>query len=578
MKPRFSLSIGTKIFGVATSMLALLMGVTYLSYSRIRQVNHELKTIATHLAPLKETIATINVHVLEQEIHFERTLRYYETEPINGVLIEAEIAAFEERGQGVDDEIAAAIALADEAAKATNTRANALEIARLRPLLMILEADHQELHDRSFQIIELLEAGDRPEAAFLDEQLTEFEDNFDARIQAILFELTDFTEAAAAQAQAHEQNILSVSWWLAAIASVVGILFASIVAAKLTRPVRRLVKQTQAVEQGDLEAELPVYSGDEVGELTDSFNAMVRELREKERLKTTFGRYVDPRIVETLLEQQTPPESGQRQRMTVFFSDIAGFSGISELLTPAGLVTLINHYLTLASAPIQEHRGVINQFIGDAVSAFWGPPFVDETDCAKLACYVALEQFDQLVKLRRALPDLLGLRKGLPDINIRIGLASGELVAGNIGSEQSKSYTVMGPAVQMAERLEGTNKIYSTRILMTTQTREMAGEAIETREIDILALTDHSEPEPIYELLGIAGSTDERLLELRDRFALALAAYREERWSEAEAKFQSCLDLVPEDGPSQYYLELIQAFYSLQVKVPAGPEGLFKEG
>ena len=245
--------------------------------------------------------------------------------------------------------------------------------------------------------------------------------------------------------------------------------------------------------------------------------------------------------------------------MTLFFSDIAGFSSISELLTPAGLVNLINEYLTLASVPIKEHRGVINQFIGDAVSAFWGEPFVDQAEHAILACYAALEQFDQLVKLRRALPDLLGIRKGIPEINVRVGLASGEVVTGNIGSENAKSYTVMGAAVQLAEKLEEANKTYKTRILMTAKTRELAGDVIETREIDTLVLSTTSAPEPIYELLGIAGSTDEQLLQLRDRFQVALSAYREQRWSEAEAKFRACLEFAPKDGPSCYYLRQIEA-------------------
>ena len=410
MKPRFSLSIGTKIFGIATSMLTLLLGVTYLSYIRIRQVNGELTDIAEYLAPLTENLAQINVHALEQEIHFERMLRYYTIEPVDEERVNAEEAAFEARGQEVDEEITAAIELADVAAQNTYEFEDTLEVARIRPLLTVLEEDHQKLHELSLQILKLLEAGNKEDAEFLATQLADFEDDFDARLQSILFELTEFIEDSASQAQANEENTLKVSWWFAGIATGVGVVFASLVTIGLVRPVRRLVEKTRAVEQGNLQVELPVYSGDEIGKLTDAFNTLVRELREKERLKTTFGQYVDPRIIETLLGQQPQSESGQRQMMTLFFSDIAGFSSISELLTPAGLVNLINEYLTLASVPIKEHRGVINQFIGDAVSAFWGEPFVDQAEHAILACYAALEQFDQLVKLRRALPDLLGIR------------------------------------------------------------------------------------------------------------------------------------------------------------------------
>lgn len=554
---RFSLPIGMKIFGVATSMLTLLLGVTYLSHQNIRDVNHELIDIADYLAPLNKNLAEINVHTLEQEIHFERMARYYAVDDVDQAKIKAEAEAFTLLALKVTGEISAALSLAEVAATQSYLPEDRQQAARLQAFLDMLQTDHQRLEKLSRLIMGKLAAGDLEGAQRLDTQLAEFEDAFDDRVQKILFELSDFIETSALRSQAHEEHTLKMSWGLAAIASAVGILFASLVTAGLIRPVRRLVAQTHAVEQGNLDVEVPIHSGDEVGQLSQSFNAMVHELREKERLKSTFGQYVDPRIVETLMEQQKrlqTPNSTQSQMMTLFFSDMAGFSSISELLTPTGLVTLINQYLTLASAPIQEHHGVINQFIGDAVSAFWGAPFVAPEDHAKLACYAALEQFDQLTKLRRALPEIMGIRKGLPEINIRIGLASGTVVAGNIGSDHAKSYTVMGPAVQIAETLEGASKIYGTRILMTATTQELAGESIETREIDQMVLSEGAEPEPIYELLGITGSTDEGVLVMRDRFHAALASYRAQQWAEAEADFRFCLQHIPDDGPSCYYI------------------------
>ncbi|NEQ51870.1 MAG: HAMP domain-containing protein [Leptolyngbya sp. SIO3F4] len=559
MQPRFTLSIGTKIFGVAASMLGLLIGVAYLNYVRIRQVNNELVDIADYLAPLTENIANINIHVLEQEIHFERMVRYYQTDAADLAKIEAEEIAFEERGQQVDKDIAAAIKLAEKAAVEAYKPADILEIARVRPLLDVLEEDHQKLHNRSVEIIDLLESNNSDKAEILIEQLADFEDIFDTRIQGILFELTDFIEHSATEAQAHEQETIQTSWWLTAIASGLGVTFASLVTAGLVRPVKKLVEKTQAVKQGELDVELPVYSFDEIGTLTDSFNHMVQKIREKEHLKTTFGQYVDPRIVETLLDQQTQTNATERQMMTLLFCDMEGFSTISELLTPTGLVTLINQYFTLTATPIKEHHGVINQFIGDAVSAFWGPPFVAPEDHAKLACYAALEQFDQLAKLRRSLPDLLGIRKGLPKINIRVGLASGDVLAGNIGSERSKSYTVMGATTRRTQQLEEANKVYGTRILMDEKTKELAGETIETREIAYMTWSETSAPDPIYELLGISGCTNETWLRLRDFFQTALTAYRDARWTEAKSLFQSCLDIMPNDGPSKYYLTQLEA-------------------
>lgn len=557
MNSRFSLPIGTKIFGIATGMLTLLLGVTCFNYIRIRSINRELSDIADYLAPITENVATINVHALEQAIHFERILRHYETIVVDLAQVNVEKQAFIQKSRWVDEEIEDAIQVAKIAEQTTYTPKHLLAVARLRPLLDILEEDHQQLNDQSLDIIQLLAAGDQEEADLLSAQLTTFEDEFDERLQSILFELSDLIEVSAHQAQTYEQHTLRVSWSLALIASSLGITFASLVTVGLVKPIHRLLATTQSVESGNLNVELSVSSGDEIGQLTESFNTMVSKLREKERLKTTFGQYVDPRLVDTLVAQNAQSEIGQRQMMTLFFSDIAGFSSLSEMLTPVGLVNLINQYLTLASEPIKERGGVINQFIGDAVSAFWGPPFVDVSEHAKLACYAALEQFDQLIKLRRRLPDLLGIRKGLPHIDIRIGLASGEVLAGNIGSERSKSYTVMGPAAQIAEILEGANKQYGTHILITSKTAELAEDSIVTREIDCISLIENKPPEPIYELLGILGYTESILINLCSCFHSALMAYRTKNWSVAESLFRDCLALVPNDGPSAYYLAQI---------------------
>ena len=566
MVANFSIPIRTKLFAVATSMLALLVGSAAYNYGRIRLVNHELIDIAIYLTPLTEYVAEVNVHALEQEIHFERIVRAYERESLDRSYIEDELAKFEERGRWVDEEIHEAIALTQAALDNTYIAQNQVEFAQFMPLLTVLEEDHGRLHDYSLRIVDLFDTADKENAELLYEQLIAYEDAFDQRIANLLVELGQHTEVAALDAEAHEKEALQKSWQIVGVASGIGLVITSLVTVSLLRPVKQLVASSQSVEQGDLDVELAVLSKDEIGTLTDSFNAMVADLREKERIKTTFGQYVDPRIVDTLVQGQTNGQQqgdiqqGQKQVMTVFFSDIAGFSTISELLTPAGLVTVINEYLTLASLPIKEHKGVLNQFIGDAVSAFWGPPFVGETDHATLACYAAMEQFDQLAKLQRMLPDIMGVRKGLPQIKIRIGLATGEVVAGNIGSENAKSYTVMGPTVQLAERLEGASKQYGTEILMAEATYELVKDTIVTREIDHITVPGYDRPIRIYEPLGYVGTVTDNAIELGDRFQSALNAYRNQQWQHAHDLFDRCLQTKPDDGPSHYYLQKIKRY------------------
>src|SRR5690242_12435934 len=156
--------------------------------------------------------------------------------------------------------------------------------------------------------------------------------------------------------------------------------------------------------------------------------------------------------------------------MTVLFCDLRGFSTLSEGVTPQGLVKIINHYLSTMSAPIRAHRGIIDKYIGDAIMAYWGPPFVDAREQADLACRAAIDMIEAVATLRKQLPDLLDVRAIPMDCDIRLGVATGDVLAGSIGSELMMSYTVMGDAVNLASRLEAANKEYGTRSLVSETT------------------------------------------------------------------------------------------------------------
>ena len=188
---------------------------------------------------------------------------------------------------------------------------------------------------------------------------------------------------------------------------------------------------------------------------------------------------------------------------------------------------------------------------------FWGPPFSPAHDQAKLACDTGLEQLGLLPSVRATLPDVLGVRRHLPDIDIRIGIATGDVVVGNIGSPMSMGYTVMGDTVNFASRLEGASKVYGTHILVGAETREMAGDAFEFREIDTVLVVGKREPQRIFELLGRRGEVDPSILELAKLFSEGLAAYRQRAWSDAEAIFRRCRESAPEDGPTRTFLERI---------------------
>src|SRR5260370_4875471 len=196
----------------------------------------------------------------------------------------------------------------------------------------------------------------------------------------------------------------------------------------------------------------------------------------------------------------------------------------SEGMPPAGLVNVLNRYLTLISEPIRHNNGIIDKYIGDGIMAYWGPPFTAAEEQGRLACLAALDQLGGLAAFRAELPELTGIKRGIPEIDMRIGIATGDVVVGSIGSEQTRNYTVIGDAVNLASRLEGANKTYGTRVLISEATDRLAADAVETREIDWVLVVGKTEPQRIFELLGRRGEVARARLGLGDTFFQALAA------------------------------------------------------
>jgi adenylate cyclase len=308
------------------------------------------------------------------------------------------------------------------------------------------------------------------------------------------------------------------------------------------------------------DAHVLVTSRDEVGDVTHAFNTMVVDLREKERIKETFGQYVDPRVVADLIGGGAHSSSGEKQIATLFFSDIIGFSAIAERLAPSTLVDLVNAYFSEMSQPISDNTGIIDKYIGDAIMAFWVPPFVDATKQAELACRAALEQYAKLEAFRLQVPDVIGLRRDIPLIDFRAALSTGEVVVGSVGSETARSFTVMGDTVNQASRLEAANKIYGTRLLIDHETFSRAGRAFETRQIDDIIVLGRLQSIRIYELVSLAGELDPTRRRAFDLYEEALEHYRVAKWDMAEMALQAALELSPNDGPSRTLLARIAQF------------------
>ncbi|MBF0628838.1 MAG: adenylate/guanylate cyclase domain-containing protein [Magnetococcales bacterium] len=293
------------------------------------------------------------------------------------------------------------------------------------------------------------------------------------------------------------------------------------------------------------------------------------EMSQKRMIKGAFGQYLSPKVVDILVKDPTKLSLGGEQReMTAFFSDVAGFSTISEKLTPTELVQLLNEYLTAMCDIISRYDGTVDKFEGDAIIAFWGAP-LDQPNHAALACCAAVDMGAHMVKMRERL-----LAEGRPRMTVRMGLNSGPMVVGNMGSKQRMDYTIMGDAVNLAARLEGANKFYASDLMVSGATYEQAKEVIEARPLDVVRVVGKKEPVPIYQLLAHKGQLTPEQQKLLGFYLAGLELYRKRAYTEAIQQFEAALAVVPDDGPSRTYVERCKEY--LESPPPEDWDGVFQ--
>lgn len=276
---------------------------------------------------------------------------------------------------------------------------------------------------------------------------------------------------------------------------------------------------------------------------------------QKKFIREAFSKYLSPDVVNQLIA--SPHKlvlGGERREITAFFSDVQGFTGISEKLAPEALVELLNDFLTEMTDIILQHKGAVDKFEGDAVIAFFGAPN-DLPNHPEAACLACVDIQKRMVELRAKWRE-----QGKPELKVRIGLYSGTAVVGNMGSRNRMDYTMMGDTVNTAARLEGVNKIYGTYALIGQPTYEAAAGAIFARELDAVTVVGKKIPVAIYEVLGRRGQVDETLVKITETYAQGLSEYRQRNWDKAIARFTEALAITPDDGPSLTMIKRCEAF------------------
>jgi adenylate cyclase len=559
--PIFNQSIRRKIVGIALGLIVLMVVTAVLSMVMSNRVGHLLHELTERYIPAYGHLARANVRSLERALAMRRMVIAKMQTPPDEEGFAARLRVFKDTDSQVGQEAEAARKLINAIIDDESTPSDNAALARIETRIENAVTElRRELDEEDATLLRQLDAKDFAGARDRLAHVDVLRDLFTQRIDTIRADMLSQVFVSTAQVISHQRQAIMVSGVVTILAAIVGLAFAIMVSTGITRPVRLLLAGTREVEAGRFDKTITVSTQDEIGELSAAFNRMVEQLRHNERIRETFGRYIDPKVVQGLIDRPEVAIDGQRRVMTIMFCDMSGFTAMSEGTTPRGLVKVMNHYFTVMSDPIRNNRGVIDKYIGDAIMSYWGPPFIEEDEQAELACLAALDMIDQVPALQKQLPDLLGIRAMPVPCDLRIGIATGEVLTGSIGSELMMSFTVMGDAVNLASRLEAVNKVYGTRILISQATAEALGSRLELREIDRLAVVGQSAAQPMFEVMGKAGTLAKPQESLRAHYSEGLAAYRARRFDDARAAFNAVLESVPGDGPSRTMLARIAQF------------------
>lgn len=302
-------------------------------------------------------------------------------------------------------------------------------------------------------------------------------------------------------------SVASVELGVAVVSLGLSVLMAFLIARTIVRPLHELRSSMQRVEEGDLDVRASVRSNDEVGQLAASFDRMVDGLRREALVRDLFGQYVTPELAEAAIEHRGQLD-GQLVTCTVLFADIRDFTGIAEALPATRLIKMLNEYFARMSALVVEERGFVNKFGGDSLLAVFGTPLNPHPDHAACAVHAALRMRAELEAFNRDQETRL-----LPQIQIGIGVATGDVVAGNVGSETKLEYTVIGDAVNVAARLQAMTKELDRTVLANGETARASASVAAFEPVGAVSVRGKSRPVDVYavdEPVASAASSHER--------------------------------------------------------------------
>lgn len=356
----------------------------------------------------------------------------------------------------------------------------------------------------------------------------------DGRLIAVLQRSLD---EALAGYQSLRWQLLGVFLLSTLIATAVGIA----IARRVTQPLARLAISAGKISSGHYELIGDMGQRDEFAQLARAFDNMVRGLIERDQVRALLGKVVSPRVAEELLSRKIEL-GGEEREVSLLFSDLRGFTTLSEGRAPSVILAMLNTYLSCMSDLVDQHQGVVDKYIGDAIMALYGAPVADASDPQR-AVASALAMIEAMPKLNQ-----IFAQDGWPPIKIGIGIHTGIVVAGNVGSESRLNYTVLGDNVNLASRLEGLCKKYQVEIVVSAATMQRCPD-ITFRELDRVRVLGKREAVSIYQAIGHSEQISAEQQAWLQQYNQALAAYRRAEFASALRGFLA----LPEDAVSLLY-------------------------
>ena len=527
------MSIRAKISFLAAAILALLVLVGGVAVDGLWRVQEELKSLYRDILPLDAMIESLAQQELKREAELYAAIKQVaegkETVP------DALVPLLREEAGGVAKLMAS---VGDHADEVDNPEI----AARLREPRENLISSGSAFAAAALELAEALKGDDRTRVNANFDLFFDMGRDLRSHLDELKAAMLTAVEEAASRTEELEAQVRNIVIIGALAALAIGVLGSILISGMITRPIEELVRAARKIEGGSLDVEVPVRGSDEMAGLGRTFNHMVEGLRTKERIKETFGKYIEPRIVSELIAE-TRLLASNRRTMTVSLTQYVGFHEFAENKVPAEIVDRINLYYDAIAMAVSERNGVVDKMMGDIVLTFFGPPFTPSQTQAEMACLAALEQ----IKWRP---------KGEPDHHRpRVAIASEASIVGTMGSDQNRSFTIMGDSVALADVMLTACAAYGADILITGATRASVGDVVVTRHLDTALLPGQDTPVELHAVLGKADDVAEEDVRFARAYEAAFDAYAARDFERARDLFETCARKRPGDAATEILLQ-----------------------